>query len=83
MQAIKDVSKLIKKNPRDERSIVFCGMLIALSKNEDYPIHRLYELDYQSFELALESLKEWRLDRYYAKLNPLLAEAQQVFASKL
>ncbi|WP_293750701.1 hypothetical protein [Limnohabitans sp. Rim8] len=31
----------------------------------DFPLHELYKLNASDFQLAMEILQEWRLDRYY------------------
>ena len=38
----------------------------------------LYDLDYKSFQLAMDILKEWRLDRYYASKSKLFDLSLQV-----
>lgn len=41
-------------------------LLEALRTEKEYPLSGLYELDYEAFELAVEALRDWRIDRYYA-----------------
>jgi hypothetical protein len=45
----------------------------ALRQEAEYPLARLYEIDFEAFELALELLHDWRIDRYYADRVPALA----------
>ncbi len=45
----------------------------ALKQEAEYPLARLYEIDFDAFELALAVLHDWRIDRYYADRVPALA----------
>ncbi|GAB4087814.1 hypothetical protein [Hydrogenophaga soli] len=77
MLAIKKARKLIAEDPTSAASQTLADLVVALEAQKDFSLHALYELDMKRFELALEILKEWRLDRYYAsKLRLLDASAQ-------
>ena len=39
-------------------------------------MHRLYQLDLKDFDLAIEVLQEWRLDRYYEGKTKLIYDAK-------
>ena len=41
------------------------------SNPSTFELVTLYDLDYKSFQLAMDILKEWRLDRYYASKSKL------------
>jgi len=41
-------------------------LLDALKEEKEYPLSSLYEIDYEAFEVAVEALRDWRIDRYYA-----------------
>ena len=59
-------------------------LVLTLESREPFPLDRLYELDMDQFDLALDILKEWRLDRYYAgksKLYDLSLQTQALGAS--
>jgi hypothetical protein len=45
-------------------------LLNALERSEPVSLSRLYELDYKDFELALETLRDWRLHRYREMSGP-------------
>ncbi len=66
MNAIKKVRKHLAANPHSESSRVLGKLVIALGEETPFNLAELYELDYETFALALELLKDWRLDRYYA-----------------
>jgi hypothetical protein len=77
MLAIKKARKLIAEDPTSTASQTLADLVVALEAQKDFSLHALYELDMKRFELALDILKEWRLDRYYAsKLRLLDASAQ-------
>ncbi len=42
----------------------------ALKREGEYPLASLYEIDFEAFELALNVLHDWRIDRYYADRVP-------------
>jgi len=39
----------------------------ALDHEEEFHLSNLYEIDLEAFELAVEVLRDWRIDRYYAE----------------
>ena len=55
--------------------------MLTLESHEPFPLDKLYELDLERFNLAMEILREWRLDRYYAgksKLYDLSLQTQDL-----
>ena len=42
-------------------------LLEALRQEKEFPLSSLYEIDYEAFELAMEAMRDWRIDRYYAR----------------
>jgi len=50
-------------------------LLDALRQEKEFPLSSLYEIDYEAFELAMEALRDWRVDRYYAGPAAGAAEA--------
>lgn len=82
MNAIKKTRRLIEAEPASSSAMTLARLVRALESEEKFELGNLYELDYDNFNLAIEILKEWRLDRYYmgkAKLHDLsvyLAELQ-------
>jgi hypothetical protein len=67
MLAIKKARKLIETNPSDAASKTLADLVLALESETPFQLANIYELDYKRFEIALEILAEWRMDRYYAK----------------
>ena len=66
MHAIKAVRKRIEKDTDSESSRILMDLVKALGEEAGFPLSKLYRLDYESFDAALDLLRDWRLDRYYA-----------------
>jgi hypothetical protein len=66
MNAIKAIRKHLEKNPEAPSSKALARLVAALAEEKTYSLAELYAMDYQAFEMALELLRDWRLDRYYA-----------------
>lgn len=82
MLAIKKARKLIENKPADEASLALAELVLALETEASYPLHKLYALDYKRFDLAMEILQEWRLDRYYASKLLLIDASTQLTENK-
>jgi len=66
MNAIKKARKFIEKDPASPAAQTLSSLVLALGSKRVFPIADIYELDLDRFNLAMEILQEWRLDRYYA-----------------
>jgi hypothetical protein len=44
---------------------IFARLISSLVDEVDFSLKDLYELSSSDFELAMDILQEWRLDRYY------------------
>lgn len=74
MNAIKKTRKLIQTNPTSESAQTLARLVRALESDEKFALADLYKLGYDEFNIAIDVLKEWRLDRYYmgkAKLHDM------------
>ena len=74
MNNVKKARKLIEANPQSQAAKTLARLVRALESEETFDLADLYELSYDNFQLAIDILKEWRLDRYYsgkAKLHDL------------
>lgn len=78
MRALKQARKLIEKKPETSAAKALSSLVIALESETPFALQSLYQLDYDDFELALDLLKEWRLDRYYSSKVRLLDLSVQV-----
>jgi hypothetical protein len=66
MNAIKAIRKQMERNPGAPSSKALARLVAALAEEKSYPLADLYAMDYDTFEMAMELLRDWRLDRYYA-----------------
>jgi hypothetical protein len=66
LNAIKQIQKYLEKNPSSESSRALAELAAALAEEREYSLAKLYRLNYEEFNLAIDLLKDWRLDRYYA-----------------
>jgi hypothetical protein len=72
MNAIKKTRRLITAQPESQAAKTLAALVRALESDEKFELGDLYELDYDSFDLAIDVLREWRLDRYYMGKAKLL-----------
>ena len=78
MNAIKAARRFIETEPANESAKILARLVLALESERSFELVHLYGLDYKSFQLAIEILKEWRLDRYYASKSKLFDISLQV-----
>ena len=77
MHAIKKARRLISADPYTEAAKTLAHLVRALESDEAFDLGTLYALNYEDFDIAIDILKEWRLDRYYmgkAKLHDLAVQ---------
>ena len=72
MKALKKARKLIETSPESSEARILSALVVALESEAPFALNDLYKLNYDDFELALDLLKEWRLDRYYMSKVRLL-----------
>ena len=65
MRAIKKVRLLIEQEPQDQTAQIFSHLILSLVEEVDFSVKDLYLLNSADFQLAMDILQEWRLDRYY------------------
>lgn len=81
MNAIKAARKLLSADPTSVAAQTLSRLVLALESEADFPLASLYELDIKTFDLAMQILEEWRIDRYYvgkAKLFDLSHQVRQI-----
>ena len=71
MNAIKSARKFIASKPEDPSAKILARLVLALESENSFELVELYKLDFDRFDLAIDILKEWRLDRYYAGKSKL------------
>ena len=73
MRAFEAIRARIEKDSSRESSRILMRLIDALGTEEEFSLADLYRLDYDSFEAALDLLRDWRLDRYYMSRPGTLA----------
>lgn len=84
MNEIKKARRVIEANPSSAEAKTLAALVRSLESGEPFALSELYELNYENFNLGIEVLKEWRLDRYFtgkAKLHDLSVQIGQLNAS--
>jgi hypothetical protein len=84
MNAIKKARKLIEAAPQSEAATTLSHLVRALESDENFVISDLYELNNAAFNLAIDILKDWRLDRNYmgkAKLHDLSVQMAEMHSA--
>ena len=65
MRAIKKAKKFIEHSPDSMTGIAYSQLILSLEAGVDFPVKELYKINAHDFELALELMKDWRIDRFY------------------
>jgi hypothetical protein len=78
MSALKQARKLIENNPGSQESLVLSRLVVSLETDQAISLKEIYDLDYNAFELAMNVIRDWRIDRYYASKVKLLDVSLQV-----
>lgn len=78
MNAIKHAKKIIANDPSTGVARTLADLVISLESGRAFELNRMYDLNMKEFELAIDILSEWRLDRYYAGKSKLLDLSIQV-----
>ncbi|MDE2607893.1 MAG: hypothetical protein KGL68_18445 [Burkholderiales bacterium] len=65
MDAITLAEEFIASHPTSGDAELLSQLLRSLQRGCDFDVNALYTLNLDTFELAIEVLNEWRLQRYY------------------
>lgn len=66
MHSIKKARKFIAERPTDPNAKILARLVLSLESDAPFVLKDLYETNFETFQLALAVLEDWRLDRYYA-----------------
>lgn len=66
MRAVKKARNLIVEDPDSASAQILSGLILSLETDAVFSIGDIYQLDFDTFKLAIAVLKDWRLDRYYS-----------------
>lgn len=78
MSALKQARKLIEKNPGGKEAQTLSRLVLSLETDQALSLKEIYDLNYESFQLAIDVMRDWRIDRYYASKVKLLDLSLQV-----
>lgn len=65
MRTIKKVKRIIEADPLSLEGRILAELITSLEGDSKLSVKDLYSLDEKHFNLAVNLLKDWRLDRYY------------------
>ena len=65
MRSFKQVKKIIEAHPHSAVAQTFAKLILSLETEQAFPMQALYALNTADFDLAIEVLRDWRLDRFY------------------
>lgn len=66
MRALKRIRHRIETDPTAPASQQLAHLVLALEGEGSMDVKALYDLDFNAFELALELLREWRLEGHFS-----------------
>jgi len=81
MNAIKAARRIVFADPTSPEARVLSRLALALGNCTPFNFCELYDLDLKAFDIAMDIIAEWRLDRYYAgklKLFDLSVQAGEM-----
>jgi hypothetical protein len=64
MDALHRAIGKIQAAPSNAASVIFSGLIKSLDSGGQFDLNQLYQLNYPDFSLAIELLKQWRLDSF-------------------
>lgn len=65
--AVRNIAKFVKRNPESGDAMILWELCKALESEASFELHRLFGLKLKTFELAMDLLDEWRIDRLIAE----------------
>ncbi|HEU5284809.1 MAG TPA: hypothetical protein VFU53_13405 [Burkholderiales bacterium] len=64
MDALQKAIRKIHSDPEHPTASVLCSLIKSLDDGHQFDINQLYQLNYGDFGLALELVRQWRLDSF-------------------
>lgn len=78
MKPHKQARRFIAAEPDHPAARTLAALVLALEQETPFELAALYRLDLEQFEMALELLRDWRLERYIVGKARLLDMAVQL-----
>ncbi len=66
MKAINDLRRYVSAHSDSASAALLARLPETLAREDRLALRDLYALDWESFQLAIELLRDWRIDRYFA-----------------
>jgi len=82
MRAIKKARKFIETDPASDVSVALSKLILALENDQDFALKPMYDLGMDDFNLLIEVMKDWRLDRFYEGKTKAISIALQANSIK-
>ncbi len=82
MRAIKKARKIIELDPSSSAAKALTALILALETDADFNLKQLYDLPMKDFDVMIEVMKDWRLDRYYEGKAKAISTAIQASVLK-
>ena len=76
-RAIDRARQLIQTAPHSKAAQTLSSLILSLDAGVQFATKDLYQLEPETFELALQILRDWRLDRYYVSDAKVFALAEE------
>ena len=86
MNALRNARRQLKADPTSESSQTLASLVLALEAEGEesrFMLSTLYELDLKTFDLAIEILKDWRIERYANKKAKLFTMSQRIQSAQV
>jgi hypothetical protein len=64
MDALHAAIRKIHADPAHPTACTLCSLIKSLDSGEQFDLNELYRLNYRDFTLAVELMKQWRLDSF-------------------
>jgi hypothetical protein len=64
MDALHAAISKIRLDPTHPTARTLSSLIVALDSSERFDLNDLYQLNYKDFALAVELMKQWRLDSF-------------------
>ena len=65
MRAIQKIQTFIECSPESVDAQALAQLILSLQAEADLSLSDLYKLNTENFDLAMELLRDWRIDRFY------------------
>lgn len=75
MRAIKKAEKIIEKDITKPFAKLLAQLIVSLESDDLFQVKQLYDLSPVEFDLVIDILKEWRIDRHYMGKSKTFAAA--------